>query len=53
MSSKRSRIHPKYKTRYRVRNWASYDRALVHRGDLTIWFHDDAIASWEPDPSGA
>jgi hypothetical protein len=53
MSSKRSRIHPKYKTKYRVRNWGSYDRALVHRGDLTIWFHDDAIASWEPDPSGA
>ena len=33
----KSRIHPKYKTKYRVKNWASYDRALVRRGDITIW----------------
>jgi hypothetical protein len=47
------RADSKDKTKYRVRNWPSYDRALGHRGDLTIWFHDDAIAPWEPDPSGA
>ena len=29
-----SRVHPKYKTKYRVTNWAAYDRALVQRGDL-------------------
>ena len=23
----KSRVHPKYKTKYRVRNWASYERA--------------------------
>ncbi len=32
----KSRVHPKYKTKYRVANWASYDRALVQRGDITI-----------------
>ena len=49
---KRSRIHPKYKTKYRVRNWHEYDQGLVSRGDLTIWFNDEAIAAWEPEPSG-
>ncbi len=33
----KSRVHPKYKTKYRVRNWASYVRALVRRGDITVW----------------
>ena len=32
----KSRVHPKYKTRYRVSNWADYDRALVQRGDITL-----------------
>jgi hypothetical protein len=27
--SMKSRVHPKYKTKYRVSNWADYDRALV------------------------
>ena len=31
------RVHPQYKTKYRVKHWASYDRALVRRGDITIW----------------
>jgi hypothetical protein len=52
MSSKRSRVHPKYKTKYRVRNWSDYNRALVQRGDLTIWFTDDAVAAWTPKKAG-
>jgi hypothetical protein len=48
----RSKVHPKYKTKYRVNNWAEYDRALVQRGDITLWISDDAIASWKPAPSG-
>ena len=35
MSSKRSRIHPKCKTKYRVGNWPAYDRSLVARGSIT------------------
>ncbi|MGK0220360.1 MAG: hypothetical protein ACI9HE_003871, partial [Planctomycetota bacterium] len=27
-----SRVHPKYKTKYRVTNWPQYDQALVGRG---------------------
>ena len=30
-------MHPRYKTEYRVGNWAVYDRALVRRGDVTLW----------------
>ena len=48
----RSRIHPKYKTKYRVSNWASYDRALVRRGDVTLWLAPEAIAAWRPKPAG-
>ena len=45
----KSRVHPTYKTKYHVRNWASYERALVRRGDITIWLSSPAIAAWEPD----
>ena len=46
------RVHPKCKTKYRVKSWASYDRALVRRGDITIWLSPAAIAAWEPDRAG-
>jgi len=49
--SMRSKINPKYKTKYRVSNWAEYDRALVKRGDITLWISDDAITSWKPAPT--
>ncbi len=48
----KSRVHPKYKTKYRVSNWAEYDRALVQRGDTTLWISPDAADSWTPGPSG-
>ena len=44
----RSRIHPACKTKYRVANWASYDRALIRRGDVTLWLSPEAIATWQP-----
>ena len=52
MSSTRSKVHPKYKTKYRVTNWASYDRALVRRGDVTLWFAPEAIDTWNARPTG-
>ncbi len=52
MPAKRSRIHPKYKTQYRVSNWASYDRSLVRRGDVTLWFAPEAIDAWNARPTG-
>ena len=48
----RSRVHPRYKTKYHVRNWAAYERGLVRRGDITVWLSADAIAAWEPAGGG-
>ncbi len=43
----KSRVHPKYTTKYGVGNWPTYDRALVQRGDVTLWLAPEAIARWE------
>jgi IS5 family transposase len=49
----RTKRTPKRKTnapkpRYRVRNWAQYDRALVQRAALTLWIADDLPNHWCP-----
>ena len=46
MGLKRSRIHPSYKTQYRVENWPAYDNALVRRGDITLWLSENAVRNW-------
>jgi hypothetical protein len=43
----RSRVHPKYKAKYRVGNWAEYDRALIQRGDITLWISEAAARQAE------
>ena len=48
----KSRVHPKYKTTYRVGNWRAYERTLVRRGDVTLWLSADARDAWRPVPSG-
>ena len=48
----KSKVHPRYKTKYRVANWAAYNQALVRRGDVTVWVSSDAIAAWTPGRSG-
>ena len=47
-----SRVHPKYKTKYRVTNWPEYERSLAQRGDITIWLTPEAVASWKPTCNG-
>jgi IS5 family transposase len=47
-----SRVHPNFNTRYRVSNWAEYDRSLVQRGDITLWITPAAIKAWTPKSSG-
>ena len=49
----KSRVHPKYKTKYRVTNWTEYDQALVQRGNITFWITPDAIKAWTAKPSGS
>ncbi len=40
-----SKVTPKYKTKYRVKNWPAYEAALRKRGDVTLWFDEDALVS--------
>lgn len=38
---------------YCVRNWSEYNKALVNRGSLTIWFDEKTIEEWHnTQPSG-
>ena len=50
-STKSSRVNPKYKKRYRVGNWQAYERGLRARGDLTVWFAEEALRTWTPPPT--
>jgi hypothetical protein len=34
---------------YRVRNWSEYNEALRQRGNLTVWFSQEAIEKWYYD----
>ena len=47
----KSRVTPKYKTKYRVKNWREYEESLRRRGDVTVWFDEDAIDAWSPSGS--
>jgi hypothetical protein len=40
----------KPKAKYRIKNWAEYNKALVQRGSLTIWFHEDVLETWKNPP---
>lgn len=48
-----SRRHKIEKTHYKVTNWPEYNEALRQRGDITIWFTEEALAAWRPAKSGA
>jgi len=48
-----SRRHKIKKALYKVTNWAEYNDALRNRGDITIWFTQDAIDNWRPAKTGA
>ncbi len=47
-----SKVHPTYKAKYRVANWSAYNRALVRRGDVTLWLAPEAIAAWTARQTG-
>lgn len=40
------------KTKYRIRNWKDYNKSLVKRGSITVWFSQDAIDKWHAAPTG-
>jgi Transposase DDE domain len=47
-----TRRHKIPKARYRVTNWPEYDAALMRRGDLTVWFTEEAVAAWHAPATG-
>jgi hypothetical protein len=34
------------KKQYRVRNWSDYNKALLQRGSVTLWFDEKSMAAW-------
>src|SRR5215207_5734627 len=40
------------RARFKVANWPEYDRALQHRGSLTVWVTPEALAAWHPPKTG-
>ena len=48
----KSKVHPKYKTKYKIKNWPAYEASLSRRGDVTVWFDEDAIAAWNTPSKG-
>ena len=49
---RKTKVSPKYKTKYRVKNWPAYDLALRNRGDITVWFDEESICAWNAPPTG-
>ena len=46
-------VRHKFKKKvYNKRDWKTYDAGLVNRGNLTIWFSEEAIAGWHPPAEG-
>ncbi len=38
--------HHAYIFRYRVRNWRTYNQALIDRGGITFWIDEAALTTW-------
>lgn len=44
--------HKISRSKYRVTNWHGYEAALQRRGNLTVWFTEEARAAWIAGPTG-
>lgn len=44
--------HKFTKKSYNKRGWKAYEQGLRNRGDLTIWFSEDAVAAWNQVDNG-
>ena len=49
---KRSQYKHAKQKKYHIRNWPEYTEGLRRRGDLTVWFDEEAIANWKADKTG-
>lgn len=39
------------KKSYKITNWREYNESLINRGDITFWFDEEVIDTWEHDNS--
>jgi hypothetical protein len=37
------------KVTYKLRNWKEYNKALVNRGNLTLWISEETVQGWYSD----
>jgi hypothetical protein len=37
------------KQKFKITKWATYNKALIHRGSLTFWLDESAIQAWYND----
>lgn len=44
------RRHHIPRQRHKVTNWPTYEAGLRQRGSLTVWFTEEAIATWNAEP---
>ena len=40
------------KVKHRITNWADYNESLRRRGDVTVWFCQDAVSGWRAQRGG-
>src|SRR3954466_15341628 len=45
-----NRRHHIPRQRYKVTNWPDYEASLRQRGNLTVWFTEEAITAWKAAP---
>ena len=44
------RRHHTPKQKHKLMNWRAYDASLRQRGNLTVWFTDEAVPAWTAEP---
>jgi hypothetical protein len=47
---KPEQVSEKPKTKYRIRNWATYTECLKKRGSITLWIDEDVLRAWKAAP---
>ncbi|WP_183096595.1 transposase, partial [Gibbsiella quercinecans] len=39
------------KQKFKITNWATYNKTLINRGSLTFWLDESAIQTWYDEPN--
>jgi len=45
--TKRQKPKKNKKVKYKVKNWAQYNKSLIERGSLTLWITPEVLAGWQ------